>query len=187
VAAGMGRGVAPAACRAAGQAADLGFAYPPNTQADHSSRREGIRFGRPATVSAILCRRVLLAPRRAAHSAINLRLNGWTAAPASLRRSTGCCPIMEFGGSDLAASWSFHRLSRATAAARRAGGEVALQRLRRVERLEALTYDEALATQVIIDEPAGFAARLRRSNRKSASPGSWPNSIAAVKSRAHAC
>jgi alkanesulfonate monooxygenase SsuD/methylene tetrahydromethanopterin reductase-like flavin-dependent oxidoreductase (luciferase family) len=45
--------------------------------------------------------------------------------------------------------------------ARRAGGEVALQRLRRVERLEALTYDEALATQVIIDEPHGFAARLR--------------------------
>jgi alkanesulfonate monooxygenase SsuD/methylene tetrahydromethanopterin reductase-like flavin-dependent oxidoreductase (luciferase family) len=45
--------------------------------------------------------------------------------------------------------------------ARRAGGEVALQRLRRVERLEALTYDEALATQVLIDEPNGFAARLR--------------------------
>jgi alkanesulfonate monooxygenase SsuD/methylene tetrahydromethanopterin reductase-like flavin-dependent oxidoreductase (luciferase family) len=45
--------------------------------------------------------------------------------------------------------------------ARRAGGEVAVQRLKRVERLEALTYDEALATQVIIDEPDGFAARLR--------------------------
>ena len=45
--------------------------------------------------------------------------------------------------------------------ARRAGGEVAVQRLRRVERLEALTYDEALATQVLIDEPIGFAARLR--------------------------
>jgi alkanesulfonate monooxygenase SsuD/methylene tetrahydromethanopterin reductase-like flavin-dependent oxidoreductase (luciferase family) len=45
--------------------------------------------------------------------------------------------------------------------ARRAGGEVAVQRLRRVERLEALTYDEALATQVLIDEPHGFAARLR--------------------------
>src|SRR5579864_240023 len=45
--------------------------------------------------------------------------------------------------------------------ARRAGGEVALQRLRRVERLEALTYDEALATQVLIDEPDGFIARLR--------------------------
>jgi len=43
----------------------------------------------------------------------------------------------------------------------RAGGEVAVQRLRRVERLEALTYDEALATQVLIDEPHGFAARLR--------------------------
>ncbi len=45
--------------------------------------------------------------------------------------------------------------------ARRAGGEVAVQRLRRVERLEALTYEEALATQVIIDEPDGFTARLR--------------------------
>src|SRR6266567_4214405 len=45
--------------------------------------------------------------------------------------------------------------------ARRAGGEVAAQRLRRVERLEALTYDEALATQVLIDEPNGFTARLR--------------------------
>jgi len=45
--------------------------------------------------------------------------------------------------------------------ARRAGGEIAAQRLRRVERLEALTYDEALATQVLIDEPDGFTARLR--------------------------
>ena len=33
--------------------------------------------------------------------------------------------------------------------------------LRRVERLEALTYEEALATQVLIDEPDGFTARLR--------------------------
>ena len=45
--------------------------------------------------------------------------------------------------------------------ARRAGGEVAVQRLKRVERLEALTYEEAIATQVIIDEPHGFTARLR--------------------------
>jgi alkanesulfonate monooxygenase SsuD/methylene tetrahydromethanopterin reductase-like flavin-dependent oxidoreductase (luciferase family) len=45
--------------------------------------------------------------------------------------------------------------------ARRAGGEIALQRLRRVERLEALTYEEALATQVLIDDPDGFTARLR--------------------------
>ena len=45
--------------------------------------------------------------------------------------------------------------------ARRAGGEIAVQRLKRVERLEALTYEEALATQVLIDEPHGFAARLR--------------------------
>jgi alkanesulfonate monooxygenase SsuD/methylene tetrahydromethanopterin reductase-like flavin-dependent oxidoreductase (luciferase family) len=45
--------------------------------------------------------------------------------------------------------------------ARRAGGQVAIDRLRRVERLEALSYDEALATQVLIDEPDGFTARLR--------------------------
>jgi alkanesulfonate monooxygenase SsuD/methylene tetrahydromethanopterin reductase-like flavin-dependent oxidoreductase (luciferase family) len=45
--------------------------------------------------------------------------------------------------------------------ARRAGGELAVQRLRQVERLEALTYDEALAAQIIIDEPHGFTARLR--------------------------
>lgn len=45
--------------------------------------------------------------------------------------------------------------------ARRAGGAVAVERLRRVERLEALTYEEALATQVLIDEPVGFTARLR--------------------------
>ncbi len=45
--------------------------------------------------------------------------------------------------------------------ARRAGGEVALQRLKRVERLEALTFDEALATQVICGTPDSFAAQLR--------------------------
>jgi len=45
--------------------------------------------------------------------------------------------------------------------ARRAGGEVAVQRMRRVERLEALTFDEALATQVICGTPDSFAARLR--------------------------
>ena len=45
--------------------------------------------------------------------------------------------------------------------ARRAGGELAVQRLRQVERLEALTYDEALATQIIVDDPEGFAERLR--------------------------
>ncbi|HEX6440845.1 MAG TPA: LLM class flavin-dependent oxidoreductase [Stellaceae bacterium] len=45
--------------------------------------------------------------------------------------------------------------------ARRAGGDLAVQRLRQVERLEALTYDEALATQIIVDAPEGFAARLR--------------------------
>jgi alkanesulfonate monooxygenase SsuD/methylene tetrahydromethanopterin reductase-like flavin-dependent oxidoreductase (luciferase family) len=45
--------------------------------------------------------------------------------------------------------------------ARRAGGEVALQRLKRVERLEALTFDEALATQVICGSPDTFTARLK--------------------------
>jgi alkanesulfonate monooxygenase SsuD/methylene tetrahydromethanopterin reductase-like flavin-dependent oxidoreductase (luciferase family) len=45
--------------------------------------------------------------------------------------------------------------------ARRGGAEVARQRLNRVERLLALTYGEALATQVIIDEPHGFVARLK--------------------------
>jgi alkanesulfonate monooxygenase SsuD/methylene tetrahydromethanopterin reductase-like flavin-dependent oxidoreductase (luciferase family) len=45
--------------------------------------------------------------------------------------------------------------------ARRAGGQVAVERLRRVEQLEKLTYDTALATQIIVDEPHGFAARLR--------------------------
>jgi alkanesulfonate monooxygenase SsuD/methylene tetrahydromethanopterin reductase-like flavin-dependent oxidoreductase (luciferase family) len=44
--------------------------------------------------------------------------------------------------------------------ARRAGGEVAEQRMRRVERLEALTFDEALATQVICGTPDRFTARL---------------------------
>src|ERR687884_1738412 len=45
--------------------------------------------------------------------------------------------------------------------ARRAGGELAVQRLRQVERLESLTYDEALATQLLVDDPDGFTARLR--------------------------
>jgi alkanesulfonate monooxygenase SsuD/methylene tetrahydromethanopterin reductase-like flavin-dependent oxidoreductase (luciferase family) len=45
--------------------------------------------------------------------------------------------------------------------ARRAGGEIAVQRMKRVERLEALTFDEALATQVICGTPDSFTARLR--------------------------
>jgi alkanesulfonate monooxygenase SsuD/methylene tetrahydromethanopterin reductase-like flavin-dependent oxidoreductase (luciferase family) len=45
--------------------------------------------------------------------------------------------------------------------ARRAGGEVAVQRMKRVERLEALTFDEELATQVLCGTPDSFAARLR--------------------------
>jgi alkanesulfonate monooxygenase SsuD/methylene tetrahydromethanopterin reductase-like flavin-dependent oxidoreductase (luciferase family) len=46
--------------------------------------------------------------------------------------------------------------------ARRAGGEVAVQRMKRVERLEALTFDEALATQVLCGTPDSFIARLRQ-------------------------
>jgi alkanesulfonate monooxygenase SsuD/methylene tetrahydromethanopterin reductase-like flavin-dependent oxidoreductase (luciferase family) len=45
--------------------------------------------------------------------------------------------------------------------ARRAGGQIALDRLKRVERLEALTFDEALATQVICGTPDSFTARLK--------------------------
>src|SRR5271155_2138321 len=45
--------------------------------------------------------------------------------------------------------------------ARRSGGEVAAQRMKRVERLEALTFDEALATQVICGTPDSFTARLK--------------------------
>jgi alkanesulfonate monooxygenase SsuD/methylene tetrahydromethanopterin reductase-like flavin-dependent oxidoreductase (luciferase family) len=45
--------------------------------------------------------------------------------------------------------------------ARRAGGEIAVQRMKRVERLEALTFDEALATQVLCGTPDSFTARLR--------------------------
>jgi alkanesulfonate monooxygenase SsuD/methylene tetrahydromethanopterin reductase-like flavin-dependent oxidoreductase (luciferase family) len=45
--------------------------------------------------------------------------------------------------------------------ARRAGGEIAAQRMKRVERLESLTFDEALATQVICGTPDSFAARLK--------------------------
>jgi alkanesulfonate monooxygenase SsuD/methylene tetrahydromethanopterin reductase-like flavin-dependent oxidoreductase (luciferase family) len=45
--------------------------------------------------------------------------------------------------------------------ARRAGGEIAVQRMARVERLEALTFDEALATQVICGTPDQFTKRLK--------------------------
>jgi alkanesulfonate monooxygenase SsuD/methylene tetrahydromethanopterin reductase-like flavin-dependent oxidoreductase (luciferase family) len=45
--------------------------------------------------------------------------------------------------------------------ARRAGGQIAIDRLKRVERLEALTFDEALATQVICGTPDSFTPRLK--------------------------
>jgi alkanesulfonate monooxygenase SsuD/methylene tetrahydromethanopterin reductase-like flavin-dependent oxidoreductase (luciferase family) len=46
--------------------------------------------------------------------------------------------------------------------ARLAGGPVAEQRLRRAERLARITYQEALATQVLIGSPAYVAERLRQ-------------------------
>jgi alkanesulfonate monooxygenase SsuD/methylene tetrahydromethanopterin reductase-like flavin-dependent oxidoreductase (luciferase family) len=45
--------------------------------------------------------------------------------------------------------------------ARRSGGEVAAQRMKRVEMLEKLTFDQALATQVICGTPDSFTARLK--------------------------
>jgi len=45
--------------------------------------------------------------------------------------------------------------------ARRSGGEVAAQRMKRVEMLEKLSFDEALATQVICGTPDSFTARLK--------------------------
>ncbi|HJU15535.1 MAG TPA: LLM class flavin-dependent oxidoreductase [Stellaceae bacterium] len=44
--------------------------------------------------------------------------------------------------------------------ARLAGGPVAEQRIRRADRLLQLTYEEALATQVVIGSPQRFAERL---------------------------
>jgi len=45
--------------------------------------------------------------------------------------------------------------------ARRSGGEVAAQRMKRVEMLKKLSFDEALATQVICGTPDSFTARLK--------------------------
>jgi alkanesulfonate monooxygenase SsuD/methylene tetrahydromethanopterin reductase-like flavin-dependent oxidoreductase (luciferase family) len=45
--------------------------------------------------------------------------------------------------------------------ARSSGGAVAAQRMKRIELLENLTFDEALATQVICGTPDSFAARLK--------------------------
>jgi len=45
--------------------------------------------------------------------------------------------------------------------ARRSGGAIAAQRMRRIEMLESLTFDEALATQVICGTPDSFTARLK--------------------------
>jgi alkanesulfonate monooxygenase SsuD/methylene tetrahydromethanopterin reductase-like flavin-dependent oxidoreductase (luciferase family) len=58
---------------------------------------------------------------------------------------------------------SFYRYQAELAkdSARLAGGPVAEQRIRRAERLLHLTYEEALATQVLIGSPAHVAERLR--------------------------
>ena len=45
--------------------------------------------------------------------------------------------------------------------ARRSGGEISALRLRRIEMLENLTFDEALATQVICGTPDSFTTRLQ--------------------------
>jgi alkanesulfonate monooxygenase SsuD/methylene tetrahydromethanopterin reductase-like flavin-dependent oxidoreductase (luciferase family) len=45
--------------------------------------------------------------------------------------------------------------------ARRGGGQVAADRMKRIEMLENLTFSEALATQVICGTPDSFAARLK--------------------------
>ena len=45
--------------------------------------------------------------------------------------------------------------------ARRGGGAIAAQRMQRIEMLENLTFDEALATQVICGTPDSFTARLK--------------------------
>ncbi|HVH75802.1 MAG TPA: LLM class flavin-dependent oxidoreductase [Stellaceae bacterium] len=45
--------------------------------------------------------------------------------------------------------------------AARAGGPTAADRIRRAERLEKLTYEEALRNQILVGSPASFTARLR--------------------------
>ena len=45
--------------------------------------------------------------------------------------------------------------------ARRSGGPAADQRVRRAERLQHLTYEDALRTQVLCGSPDGFSQRLR--------------------------
>ncbi len=86
------------------------------------------------------------------HGKVFLRVPAYVAETRALARAEAKESLMSFFA---------YQAELGRDSARRAGGEVALQRLRRVERLEALTYDEALATQVIIDEPEGFTARLR--------------------------
>jgi alkanesulfonate monooxygenase SsuD/methylene tetrahydromethanopterin reductase-like flavin-dependent oxidoreductase (luciferase family) len=45
--------------------------------------------------------------------------------------------------------------------ARRSGGALAADRVRRAERLRAITYDDAIGSQMLIGSPARFADRLR--------------------------
>jgi len=86
------------------------------------------------------------------HGRVFLRVPAYLAETRAQARAEAKDSIMSFFA---------YQAELARDSARRAGGEVAVQRLKRVERLEALTYDEALATQIIVDEPDGFAARLR--------------------------
>ena len=86
------------------------------------------------------------------HGKVFLRVPAYLAETRELARAEAEDSIMSFFRSQA-------ELGRDPA--RRAGGEIAVQRLRQVERLEALTYDEALATQLLVDDPNGFTARLR--------------------------
>ena len=86
------------------------------------------------------------------HGKVFLRVPAYLAETRELARAEAKDSIMSFFR---------YQAELGRDSARRAGGEIAVQRLRQVERLEALTYDEALATQLLVDDPDGFTARLR--------------------------
>jgi alkanesulfonate monooxygenase SsuD/methylene tetrahydromethanopterin reductase-like flavin-dependent oxidoreductase (luciferase family) len=86
------------------------------------------------------------------HGKVFLRVPAYLAETRELARAEAKDSIMSFFR---------YQAELGRDSARRAGGEIAVQRLRQVERLEALTYDEALATQLLVDDPNGFTARLR--------------------------
>jgi alkanesulfonate monooxygenase SsuD/methylene tetrahydromethanopterin reductase-like flavin-dependent oxidoreductase (luciferase family) len=86
------------------------------------------------------------------HGKVFLRVPAYLAETRELARAEAKDSIMSFFR---------YQAELGRDSARRAGGDIAVQRLRQVERLEALTYDEALATQLLVDDPDGFTARLR--------------------------